>query len=202
VVAYVTKLKALDLSVTDFGQEKMAVKITDEALYNVTIPVNEFRTMKKYEDVFDNVSDTEVVDYLHSIGYDEYKIDKIQTISVYAARNGAEAVAEAFTDWYANGDNAKTLSKSIMQIVKKYCKEEKLMINNTQLVDTSTAEKARKTTPRFYLEGWALYEGGDYTVGILKGREIRVKKTGFNFIGVKPDAPEWAKQEYEEWTSY
>ena len=67
---------------------------------------------------------------------------------------------------------------------------------------SSNIEKARKTTPRFLIEGYALYEGGDYITGIMRGQEVKVKKTGFDFIGVKPDAPEWAKQEYEEWISY
>ena len=66
----------------------------------------------------------------------------------------------------------------------------------------TTVRKARKTTPRFYLEGWALYEGGDYYTAVHKGKEVQIKRSGFNFIGVKPGAPKWAKQEYEEWISY
>jgi hypothetical protein len=55
--------------------------------------------------------------------------------------------------------------------------------------------------PRFVSEGYALYEGGDYMVGKFSdGREVRLpKKGGMDFIGVKPEAPDWAKQEYDEY---
>ena len=61
-------------------------------------------------------------------------------------------------------------------------------------------EKARYTYPRFAEEGWALYEGGDYNTIVIKG-ELRQlgKKKGLDFIGIKPDAPDWAKDEYRDW---
>jgi len=65
-------------------------------------------------------------------------------------------------------------------------------------------ESGRRITPRFLAEGYALYEGGDYYIAILDNGETlksTKKKRGYDFIGVKPDAPRWAKEEYEEWIS-
>jgi hypothetical protein len=61
-------------------------------------------------------------------------------------------------------------------------------------------EKSRRSVPRFVTEGWALYPGGEYYIAEKDGLTIILgKKTGLNFIGIRPDAPEWAKQEYAEW---
>jgi hypothetical protein len=61
-------------------------------------------------------------------------------------------------------------------------------------------ECVRHTTPKFVELGFALYEGGDYYVGNLNGEEIQLgRKKGLDFIGVKPDSPQWAHEEYDEW---
>ena len=126
---------------------------------------------------------------------------KIQTISRYSAtRNGAEAIAEAFADYYANKQNSKSLSLELMKIIKNYY-EKVCHMNESSKDVTISSVKSRGVTPRFLLEGYALYAGGDYYTGTLKGRQIKIKNTGFDFIGVKPDAPDWAKKEYEEWIS-
>ena len=65
-----------------------------------------------------------------------------------------------------------------------------------------SGERTRRSTPLFLKEGWALYKGGDYYMGILAGKEVKLRKRHFNFIGVKPDAPEWAHEEYAEWISH
>lgn len=43
-------------------------------------------------------------------------------ISRYATTSNAETVAEAYGDWYCNGENAKTESKAIVKVMKKYLK--------------------------------------------------------------------------------
>ena len=61
-------------------------------------------------------------------------------------------------------------------------------------------EKVTQTIPRFLTEGYALYEDGDFYKGTHDGVEVILgKKKGLDFIGLKPDAPLWAKQEYREW---
>lgn len=129
-------------------------------------------------------------------------LQSVIRISGYALDRGvAEAVAEAFVDWYANGENAMTLSEEIMRIVRKFYMEVSVLSADRDAVNSNSGEKGRRITPRFLKEGWALYEGGDYEVKTLKGRKIRYEKDGFDFIGVKPDAPDWAKEEYKMWIS-
>lgn len=45
--------------------------------------------------------------------------DAVLDLSLYATTDSAEMFAEAFADYYANGDNAKPLSKEIVKITKK-----------------------------------------------------------------------------------
>ena len=44
-------------------------------------------------------------------------------ISRYATTSNAEAIAEAFSDFYCNGSNAKKESKAIMNVINKYLKK-------------------------------------------------------------------------------
>ena len=202
LVAQLTKYLGFRSSDTDLGQDVFARYILDEALKIAIVPADDFRGILKFSEDLRYEADADVLEFMDSDNYDKYRKNKILTISEYVlARNGAEAVAEAFVDWYANGAEAKALSKEIVGIVNKLFKEVPMMDVEKGLADTSTKEKPRKTTPRFLLEGWALYEGGDYETKTLKGRKIQYEKNGFDFIGIKSDAPEWAKNEYDEWVS-
>ena len=49
--------------------------------------------------------------------------DLVRSISTYALQNDSETMAEAFADVYANGDNAKPLSKEIKKLTR-------LLMNN------------------------------------------------------------------------
>lgn len=44
---------------------------------------------------------------------------KLCSISNYASVSPAETIGEAFSDWYANGENANPISKKIISIVKE-----------------------------------------------------------------------------------
>ena len=61
-------------------------------------------------------------------------------------------------------------------------------------------EAVHGLVPRFVHERYAMYEGGEFYKVTDNGKEVIIgKKTGMDFIGVKPDAPQWARDEYEEW---
>ena len=56
------------------------------------------------------------------------------------------------------------------------------------------------SVPRFYYEGYALFEEDEY-LGELDGKPL-IFKNGMRIVGVKPDAPQWAKDECEEWFNF
>ena len=61
-------------------------------------------------------------------------------------------------------------------------------------------EKVNQTVPRFLSEGYALYEGEDFSKGVHDGVEVILgNKHGLDSIGLKENAPAWAKEEYKEW---
>lgn len=52
-----------------------------------------------------------------------------------------------------------------------------------------------KKIPKFVLEGYAMYQEESY----LKIDDVVLEPQGMDFIGVKENAPKWAKEEYKEW---
>ena len=60
-------------------------------------------------------------------------------------------------------------------------------------------ESVYGTIPKFVKEGYALYKGGEYLISKFDGKEIIVgRKDGLDYIGIRPDAPDWALDEYDE----
>lgn len=51
-------------------------------------------------------------------GHGKTSTDLVRSISTYALQNDSETMAEAFADVYANGDNAKPLSKEIKRLTR------------------------------------------------------------------------------------
>ena len=63
-------------------------------------------------------------------------------------------------------------------------------------------ESVRRAIPKFVTEGYALYRGGEFYIAKQEGKEVIVgRKTGLDFIGIRPDAPDWAQEEYKEWVT-
>ena len=61
-------------------------------------------------------------------------------------------------------------------------------------------ESVRRDIPKFVVEGFALYKGGEFYIAKQDGKEVILgRKTGLDFIGIRPDAPQWAKDEYKKW---
>jgi len=61
-------------------------------------------------------------------------------------------------------------------------------------------EKVSQTVPRFLSEGYALFDGEEFYKGVHDGVEVILgNKQGLDSIGIKKDAPLWAKEEFYEW---
>ncbi len=56
-------------------------------------------------------------------------------------------------------------------------------------------ERYIQCVPEFVIEGYAVFE----EVDLLMPDGTTLHTITSNFIGVKPDAPQWAKDEYKEW---
>lgn len=81
--------------------------------------------------------------------------EAIADISGYATTNSGEMMAEAFADYFANGPNAKLLSKEIMRITKEMWKdtfsEVKMVIKMGDLADS--LDEKHITTMKEFLDG-------------------------------------------------
>ena len=59
-----------------------------------------------------------------NLGYKtrQEKTEVANKLSGYATKNESELMAEAFADAFSNGDKAQAISKEIMKILKRECK--------------------------------------------------------------------------------
>ena len=181
--------------------------VIDRAIGCVQISGFFLRDLMRLDGTLTGLSDSDLFYIYNSWTYDKKRYELIRSLSIYATMNDSEAIAEAFADWFANDGTSNPLSKSIIEIMRQIIKpihelKEDHMPQNNILVGVGEAQEyTRRSIPRFVLEGWAKYEGGDYRTGTLPdGKTIVLgKKDGLNFIGVKEDAPEWARDEYLRW---
>lgn len=95
VEAIKKKVVGENARITDWNNDELATKIVNQALKKVRQQY-QIKGMKKDE--------------------------LLCTISGYAATGDGESIAEAFSDYYSNGENANIISRTIMKILKEMLK--------------------------------------------------------------------------------
>lgn len=133
--------------------------------------------------------------YLPDDWDDEIIEAKMKMAEIYAVNSHLRVISKGVY---------KEITKTILRCSRKYHDELWDYLREQEagrpIPHSVIRESTHGTVPRFVHEDYALYEGGEFYKSNYKGKEIIIgKKKGMDFIGVKPDAPQWAHDEYEEW---
>lgn len=110
----------LNLRMDDWNNRWEATNIVNEAFVEVELNANIIRSFEEFGESFSDTSDEDVVLLFNLLSVQERRRALVVSISTYAVKKGdEETIAEAFADWYANGDASSPLSKSIMSIIRR-----------------------------------------------------------------------------------